>query len=68
MSSKYREMKKENITDKSYQLTTTSMMPKNLIFPQNIKKNEKTKNRLTPFILIVLKIVFLLKLQRVCMY
>ena len=38
MSSKYREVKKENITDKSYQLTTTNMMPKNLIFPQNIKK------------------------------
>jgi len=38
MSSKYRDVKKENITDKSYQLSPTNMMPKNLIFPQNIKK------------------------------
>jgi hypothetical protein len=38
MSRKYRGREKENITDKSYQLSHTSMMPKYLIFPQNIKK------------------------------
>jgi hypothetical protein len=58
MSSKYRKVKKENITDKSYQLTPTNMMPKYLIFPRISKriskKYENTKNRSAPCILMVL--------------